>query len=206
LKIGRWRCGLGLLACQFAPRHTCDGADCAFEPACALQSSGRRRGPHGRGDKPATAALLQQSNDLTCIARPPSLTDGIVAYRIADGGEDMPARKCELPEQDVWEIVNFIRTQRLDVAYSPSLKRCANDRPPSPQGALRRYELDACPYRRQPGWCSPMGAASKGQGEARRSRPLRRRRSSAMLDRAPSCGFSPARPSTDPREPQSLLP
>jgi mono/diheme cytochrome c family protein len=69
-------------------------------------------GAEGRGDGPVTAALRKKPKDLTRIARPPIFPDGVLAYRIANGGEVMPAWKGALAEQDIWDLVNYIRAQR----------------------------------------------------------------------------------------------
>ena len=71
-------------------------------------------GAQGRGDGPATAALRTKPKDLTRIARPPIFPDGVVAYRIANGGEVMPAWKNALTERDIWDLVNFIRAQHTE--------------------------------------------------------------------------------------------
>ena len=68
-------------------------------------------GPEGRGDGPATASLPRKPKDLTRIARPPVFPDGVLAYRIANGGVVMPAWAGVLSEQDIWDLVNFIRAQ-----------------------------------------------------------------------------------------------
>jgi len=68
-------------------------------------------GPQGRGDGLATAALPRRPKDLTRIARSPVFPDGVLAYRIANGGEVMPAWKAALSEQEIWDLVNFIRAQ-----------------------------------------------------------------------------------------------
>ena len=69
-------------------------------------------GVEGRGDGAATAALRKKPKDLTRIARPPVFPDGVLAYRIANGGEVMPAWKGVLTEQDIWDLVSYIRAQR----------------------------------------------------------------------------------------------
>ncbi len=69
-------------------------------------------GAQGRGDGPATAALRKRPKDLTRIAAPPLFPDGVVAYRIANGGEIMPAWKSVLRTDDIWDLINFIRSQR----------------------------------------------------------------------------------------------
>ena len=68
-------------------------------------------GPEGRGDGPVTASLPRKPKDLTRIARPPIFPDGVLAYRIANGGVVMPAWAGVLSEQDIWDLVNFIRAQ-----------------------------------------------------------------------------------------------
>jgi len=69
-------------------------------------------GVDGRGDGPVSASLRKRPKDLTRIALPPVFPDGIVAYRIANGGEVMPAWKSVLSTDDIWDLVNFIRAQR----------------------------------------------------------------------------------------------
>jgi mono/diheme cytochrome c family protein len=69
-------------------------------------------GAEGRGDGPAAASLRKRPKDLTRIAPPPYFPDGVVAYRIANGGEVMPAWKSVLSADDIWDLINFIRAQR----------------------------------------------------------------------------------------------
>jgi putative copper resistance protein D len=66
-------------------------------------------GSEGRGDGVAAVALPRKPKDLTRIARPPIFPDGVLAYRIANGGVVMPAWKNVLTERDIWDLVNFIR-------------------------------------------------------------------------------------------------
>lgn len=68
-------------------------------------------GPEGRGDGPVTAQLAKKPKDLTRIARPPVFPDGVLAYRIANGGVVMPAWGGVLSERDIWDLVNYIRAQ-----------------------------------------------------------------------------------------------
>ena len=68
-------------------------------------------GADGRGDGPLAASLPRRPKDLTKIALPPIFPDGIVAYRIANGGGVMPAWKSVLNTQDIWDLVNFIRSK-----------------------------------------------------------------------------------------------
>lgn len=69
-------------------------------------------GANGRGDGLVTASLRKRPKDLTRIALPPVFPDGVVAYRIANGGEVMPAWKGVLSSGDIWDLVSFIRAQR----------------------------------------------------------------------------------------------
>ena len=75
-------------------------------------------GVDGRGDGPVSASLPKHPKDLTRIALPPVFPDGVVAYRIANGGEVMPAWKDVLSTDDIWDLVSFIRAQRREVHQS----------------------------------------------------------------------------------------
>ena len=76
-----------------------------------LQACQACHGPEGRGDGPATAALAKKPKDLTRIAAPPIFPDGVLAYRIRNGGEVMPAWKGVLSDAQVWDLVSYIRSQ-----------------------------------------------------------------------------------------------
>jgi mono/diheme cytochrome c family protein len=67
-------------------------------------------GAEGHGDGPAAASLPQRPEDLTQIALPPYFPDGVVAYRIANGGDVMPAWKSVLSADEIWDLLNFIRS------------------------------------------------------------------------------------------------
>jgi mono/diheme cytochrome c family protein len=67
-------------------------------------------GASGRGDGPISANLQKQPKDLSKIAPPPVFPDGVVAYRIANGGEGMPAWKSVLTTDQIWDLINFIRS------------------------------------------------------------------------------------------------
>lgn len=71
-------------------------------------------GAEGRGDGPAAASLAKHPEDLTQIAAPPWFPDGVVAYRIANGRELMPAWKGVLSAGEIWDLINYIRSQRRD--------------------------------------------------------------------------------------------
>jgi mono/diheme cytochrome c family protein len=67
-------------------------------------------GAQGRGDGVAAAALPQRPEDLSRIAPPPIFPDGVVAYRIINGVKMMPAFKSTLTENEIWDLLNFIRS------------------------------------------------------------------------------------------------
>jgi mono/diheme cytochrome c family protein len=67
-------------------------------------------GAEGRGDGVAAAALPQRPEDLSRIAPPPIFPDGVVAYRIINGVKMMPAFKSTLSENEIWDLLNFIRS------------------------------------------------------------------------------------------------
>jgi copper transport protein len=67
-------------------------------------------GTEGRGDGVAAAALPQRPEDLSRIAPPPIFPDGVVAFRIINGVKMMPAFKSTLSENEIWDLLNFIRS------------------------------------------------------------------------------------------------
>ena len=67
-------------------------------------------GKTGLGDGSKAAQLKTQPEDMTKGAIQ-SQSDGSLAYKIAEGREDMPSFKKKIPDQeDIWNLVNFIRT------------------------------------------------------------------------------------------------
>lgn len=67
-------------------------------------------GAGGHGDGVAAASLPARPKDLTKLAPPPIFPDGVIAYRIANGKNLMPAWKTMLSDNDVWDLINFIRS------------------------------------------------------------------------------------------------
>lgn len=67
-------------------------------------------GAEGKGDGVAATALPQRPDDLSRIAPPPIFPDGVVAYRIVNGVKLMPAFKSTLSENEIWDLLNFIRS------------------------------------------------------------------------------------------------
>ncbi len=67
-------------------------------------------GAEGRGDGAAASALPQRPDDLGTIAPPPVFPDGVVAYRIINGVKMMPGFKSTLSDNEIWDLLNFIRS------------------------------------------------------------------------------------------------
>ena len=65
-------------------------------------------GPSGKGDGPAAAALNPKPADWTSD-RVQKETDGSLFWKITNGRGAMPPWKS-LPENERWEIVNYLRT------------------------------------------------------------------------------------------------
>ena len=66
-------------------------------------------GPGGKGDGPAAAALPPPKPADWTSAKVQSETDGELFWKISNGRGAMPPWK-HLPEQERWELVNYIRT------------------------------------------------------------------------------------------------
>ena len=79
-----------------------------FQKDCAVC-----HGSQGRGDGPAAAFMPRRPDDLGKIAGPPIFPDGVVVYRIANGKRLMPAFKAALSEDELWDLLNFIRSLAL---------------------------------------------------------------------------------------------
>jgi mono/diheme cytochrome c family protein len=67
-------------------------------------------GKQGKGDGTKAAELDTEPGDFT----KPSVqseTDGAFFYKTIEGREDMPSFKKKIPdEEDIWNVVNYIRT------------------------------------------------------------------------------------------------
>jgi mono/diheme cytochrome c family protein len=66
-------------------------------------------GKTGLGDGPKTKLIDTYSGDMTSSAYQ-SQTDGEHFYKTLVGRGDMPAYKSKLTEDDIWNIVNYMRT------------------------------------------------------------------------------------------------
>jgi mono/diheme cytochrome c family protein len=70
-------------------------------------------GPAGRGDGMAVASLPTRPDDLSTLPPPPIFPDGVIVYRIANGVDAMPAWKTVLGKNDIWDLLNFIRSLKV---------------------------------------------------------------------------------------------
>lgn len=67
-------------------------------------------GKEGLGDGPKAAQLDTPSGDFTSEDFK-SQSDGSIFYKTREGRDDMPSFKKKIPnEEDIWHLVNFIRT------------------------------------------------------------------------------------------------
>lgn len=67
-------------------------------------------GAKGKGDGPKASQLDTECGDFSKAAFQ-SQTDGSIFYKTYQGRKDMPSYKTKIPDaNDIWAIVNFIRT------------------------------------------------------------------------------------------------
>ncbi len=67
-------------------------------------------GKTGAGDGSKAAQLKTQPDDLG-VATFQAQPDGAIFYKISEGRGDMPGFKKKLPDaNDIWDLVNFMRT------------------------------------------------------------------------------------------------
>ncbi len=64
-------------------------------------------GADGEGDGPAGKALKPPAANLKAMA--PRHSDGDLAWKIAEGRGAMPSWKASLSENDIWDVVNYIK-------------------------------------------------------------------------------------------------
>lgn len=69
-------------------------------------------GPSGRGDGPAASTLNSSMDDLSDLPPPPIFPDGVIVYRIAKGKNLMPAWGQALSQNDLWDLLNYLRSLR----------------------------------------------------------------------------------------------
>jgi mono/diheme cytochrome c family protein len=67
-------------------------------------------GKTGLGDGSKAAQLKTPLSDFT-TSEVQSQTDGTLFYKISEGRDEMPSYKKKIPDaDDIWSIVNFVRT------------------------------------------------------------------------------------------------
>lgn len=69
-------------------------------------------GKEGVGDGPTAIRLITEPPDLTAVEVKQS--DGELAWKIATGKNPMPKWNDTLSENEIWDIVNFIRSLQSD--------------------------------------------------------------------------------------------
>jgi mono/diheme cytochrome c family protein len=66
-------------------------------------------GRMGKGDGPKARNLEAFPGDFT-MAEYQKQTDGEMHYKTVKGRDDMPSYEGKIPDEDIWHIVNYIRT------------------------------------------------------------------------------------------------
>ena len=67
-------------------------------------------GDRGKGDGPMAEALETKPGDLTDRARMSAQSDGELFWKIAKGNPPMPDFEKTLSREEIWHLVNYIRT------------------------------------------------------------------------------------------------
>ena len=70
-------------------------------------------GPEGKGNGPLSDPA-HPAADLTAGVKADLAPDGILFYRVWNGKRPMPAFKSELTPDDVWAVVEYIKTLKKD--------------------------------------------------------------------------------------------
>jgi mono/diheme cytochrome c family protein len=66
-------------------------------------------GKKGRGDGPKASDIEKPVTDLS-IAKTQAQTDGELFWKISEGRKPMPANKKIFSEEQLWQLVNYIRS------------------------------------------------------------------------------------------------
>ncbi len=67
-------------------------------------------GVSGKGDGPASRALEKRPGNLTDAKLMNTQTDGALFWKISEGRGPMPQWKDAFAEEDLWRVINYIRT------------------------------------------------------------------------------------------------
>jgi mono/diheme cytochrome c family protein len=70
-------------------------------------------GPEGKGNGPLSDPA-HPAADLTAGVKADLAPDGVLFYRVWNGKKPMPAFKSELTPEDVWVVVEYIKTLKKD--------------------------------------------------------------------------------------------
>jgi len=82
-------------------------------------------GAKGLGDGPKAAQLKTEPGDFS-KSDVQAQTDGSLFYKTSQGRDDMPGFKSKIPDQDdIWSLVNYIRTFKKGGAPIPVVKDTA---------------------------------------------------------------------------------
>ncbi len=85
-------------------------------------------GEQGDGKGPVGATLKPRPADFTDAKRMEQLSDAYLFWRISEGGgfepfnSAMPAKKGVLSENDIWNVINYVRTFSFEKPKAPSVQ------------------------------------------------------------------------------------
>lgn len=90
-------------------------------------------GAKGLGDGPKASQLKTEPGDFS-KTDVQAQTDGSVFYKTSEGRDDMPGFKKKIPDQDdIWSLVNYIRTFKKGGAAVPVVKDTATKKINKPE-------------------------------------------------------------------------
>ncbi len=82
-------------------------------------------GANGEGDGPLAQGLSPKPTNLAAMAG--QHTDGDFAWKVAHGRGAMPAWKEMLSEQDIWHVVNYIKSLETGTSMDASQSKAGED-------------------------------------------------------------------------------
>lgn len=102
---------LATVPAPYAGKTNLYGADMASEGAKLFQTNCEMcHGPQGHGDGPAGQSLEPKPKNLAVLQK--SASDAYLFWRISEGkpGTSMVAWKGILDENEIWQVISFLRT------------------------------------------------------------------------------------------------
>jgi mono/diheme cytochrome c family protein len=97
-------------------------------------------GDSGRGDGPLADALPEKPTDLTDTDMLDEHTDGELFYKIKEGvGEYMPGYEDQLPDEDIWDIVNYLRSAGASEGAGETPKAAAAGKDTAPRASPEEF-------------------------------------------------------------------